>query len=343
MIKPFRERNLKLIAVVAGVVIVGAVLAALNFAKLPFDRKDTYYAALANANQLSTGEYVTIAGVKVGTVASEALEGDYVRLKFEVDPGTHFGTSTTLEVKVLSPLGQEYVQLVPKGTGTMQPGQTIPLDRTFGSPTVVSTVSQLGSETAQIDQQQLAKAISVTSGDLAGTSPAATAAVIHGLGSLSSVIEDRQSQLTDLVDEAQSVVATLNAHQAPLVTLIGQSTLVLQVVEARQAAINSLLSATQNLGHEISGILTDPRANLSALLANLDTVSGVLAKDSSSLGAAIPALAGFSRYIANATGNGPYFDAVAPLLFITDSVVAHCDQPGVVTDSNVITGTGCSD
>ncbi|MCU4186677.1 MCE family protein [Acidiferrimicrobium sp. IK] len=344
MTKPFRERNLKVIAVVAAAVILCAVLGALNFAKLPFSHEDRYYAELANANQLSKGEYVTIAGVKIGTIAGEALEGNYVRLSFDVDPGTHLGTGTTLQVKVLSPLGQEYVQLTPKGSGTMRPGQVIPLTRTFGSPTVVSTLSQLGGEAGQIDQQQLAKAMAVASGDLAGTDPAATAAVIHGLGSLSNVISQRQSQLVDLVNQAQAVVANLNAHQAPLVTLIGQSTLVLQVVEQRRAAIDGLLSSTQTLSREISSIVTDRHANLGALLGNLQAVSAVLAKDANSLGAAVPALAGFSKYLANATGNGPYFDAVAPALFLTDSVIAQCDKPGAVTNSSPVSPTvnGCA-
>lgn len=342
MIKPFRERNIKVIAVVALVAIAAALVLALNFARLPFTAKDHYYADLADAGQLTHGEYVTIAGVKIGTISGLALQGDHVRLSFAVNPGTRFGNTTTLQVKVLSPLGQEYVQLSPAGPGRMRPGQTIPIARTFGSPTIVGAVSQLGGEVSQIDQGQLARSLGVVNQDLSGVPPSATAAAIHGLGALSQVIADRQDQLASLVTQARSVTATLTAHQQPLVTLIGQSTLVLQVIQSRKAAIDSLLASTQSLGRQVSSILTDPKANLSAILGNLQTISGVLAKDSSSLGAAIPALAGFSKYIGSATGNGRYFDAVAPSLFITDSVIAQCSQPGQITDSNVLTGAGCN-
>ena len=338
--KPFRERNVKVLAVVAAVALVAAVVVAFNFSRL-FGSTDRYYADMADAGQLVKGENVEIAGVKVGTIAGTSLQGNHVLLSFDVDHGVSLGSTTRLQVKVLSPLGQEYIQLVRSGTGTMRPGQTIPIGRTFGSPSIVGTVTQFGSEVSQINQQQLARALTVAEQDLAGTSPSVTAAAIHGLGALSTVISDRQNQLSNLVAEAQQVTATLDAHQQPLLTLIGQSTLVLQVVEARKADIDNLLASTQSLSRQISSILTDPHANLGALLGNLQAVSAVLAKDSSSLGQTIPVLAGFSKYIANATGNGPYLDAVAPALLITDNVIAECAKPGADTDSNVLTGQGC--
>ncbi|MCU4186138.1 MCE family protein [Acidiferrimicrobium sp. IK] len=338
--KPFRERNVKIVAVVAAVVLVAAVLVAFNFGRL-FNTTDRYYADLADAGQLVKGENVEIAGVNVGTINGATLQGNHVVLSFNVKHGIPLGSTTTLQVKVLSPLGQEYIQLDRSGPGTMRPGQTIPIERTFGSPSIVGTVTQFGTEVSQINQQQLAKALTVAEQDLAGTSPSATAAAIHGLGALSKVIADRQDQLSSLVAEAQQVTATLDAHQQPLLTLIGQSTLVLQVVEARKTDIDNLLASTQSLSRQVSSILTDPKANLSALLANLQTVSGVLAKDSASLGQTIPILAGFSKYVTNATGNGPYLDAVAPTLLIADNVIKECSKPGADTDSNVLTGQGC--
>jgi hypothetical protein len=55
-------------------------------------------------------------------------------------------------------------------------------------------------------------------------------------------------------------------------------------------------------------------------------VSAFLAKDDNSLSSAIPLLAAFDRYTANATGSGPFADVVAPTLVLPDNLIAQCAQ-----------------
>ena len=340
--KPFRERNTTTVGVVAAIVVAVALLTALNFSRLPFERTSTYYADLANADQLVKGEYVTISGVKVGTVVGLKLEGAKVRLTMHLNRGLHLGDHTSLAVKVLSPLGQEYAQLSPSGGGSMPPGATIPLARTTVSPGIVATVTHLGEETGQINSAQLAQALTVATQDSSATDPAALASALSGLSRLSSYVASRQDQLQSLLTSASSVVTTLNAHSGNIVTLIGQSTLVLQVVEARKTDIDNLLASVQTLSHEISTVLTNPDANLSALLANLQAVAGVLSKDSSTLASSIPVLRSFATYVTNATGSGPYLDAIAPTVLVPDNLIVQCGKPGADTDSNPLTGPGCN-
>lgn len=326
--KPFRERNVTVIGIVSAVVLLAAVLVSLNFTRLPFNSQVTYHADLARAGQLVSSEEVTIAGVKVGTVKHLSLQGNHIRLDFTVNPSVHLGSRTTLTVKVLSVVGQEYVQLDSAGGGRMRPGDTIPLSRTFGTGTLVDTLNQLGGEIGQIDQAQLQKALEVGNQDLSGTSPAATAAVISGLGRVSDAINSRQAELSQLVNETEAVTQTLSDHKDQLVALIGQSNLILQVVEQRRTDLANLLSSVTSLSHEISSLVTDKHADLGSFLASLNTVAGVLAKDSDALGQTLPLAAGLGKYLANATGNGPYVDADAPTFLLPDTVVAGCQLPG---------------
>ena len=108
------------------------------------------------------------------------------------------------------------------------------------------------------------------------------------------------------------------SHQ--LFDLFGQSDLVLSVLEQRRAAIRQLLTATSTLSQQITSILSVNRPQLTTLLQDLQSVSAVLAKDSNDFGQAIPVLAAFSRYAANATGSGAFVDAVGAHL-------AHPRQP----------------
>ena len=50
-------------------------------------------------------------------------------------------------------------------------------------------------------------------------------------------------------------------------------------------------------------------------------MSAVLAKDSNDFGQAIPVLAAFSRYSANATGSGAFVDVSVPTLLIPDNLL----------------------
>jgi phospholipid/cholesterol/gamma-HCH transport system substrate-binding protein len=342
--KPFRERNQKAVAVGSAAVIVAAVLLALNFSKLPVaPRTDRYHADLADAGQLVKGEEVTIAGVRVGTIEGLHLEGAHVRLDFDVSSGTQLGTRTALRVKILSALGQEYAQLTPAGPGRLPPGSTIPLSRTSGTQTLIGTVNDLGSEVGRIDIAQLQQALRVTADNVTATSPAQTAAVIAGIGRLSVIVADRQNQLAQLVTQAQSVTATIAAHRNQLVDLVGQSDLVLQVLQQRQADIKALLDAIAPLSQRISQVLTDKDANLGTLLANLNTVTANLAHESGSITAALPLVAAFTKYAANATGSGPFADGITPTLLIPDNIIEQCAKPGALSatpTANV--NNGCS-
>lgn len=338
--KPFHERNPRAVGAVCLGLAVLAVVGALTFSKLPFfDSATPYHADLANAGSLVAGEQVTLAGTRIGTITGLHLAGDHVRLDFQIQPSVHLGRNTSLAVKVLSPLGQEYVELTSHGPGTMSAGSTIPASRTSGTQTILSTLNQTGTTLGAIDEKQLARALATASADLSGTSPAAVAAAVTGLGRLSDIIAQRQVQLRQLVSAADQVTSTLNANRGQLLDLIGQGNLVLQVVEQRRAQIKQTLEAATNLANRITSII-GRQSGVATMLANLRSASAVLAHDSGTLSKALPLLAGLSTYLANATGSGPFFDAIAPTLLIDDHLIAECSPPGVTPPYNFLS-QGC--
>ena len=63
-------------------------------------------------------------------------------------------------------------------------------------------------------------------------------------------------------------------------------------------------------------------------------VSAILAKDSNDFGQAIPVLAAFSRYSANASGSGAFVDVSVPTLLIPDNLAVQCSAPGAMPSKN---------
>ncbi|MGI8492621.1 MAG: MCE family protein [Acidimicrobiales bacterium] len=323
--KRFRERNQTIVGLITGGILLAAALLAINVSKLPLINNDVaYHADFANAAGLESGDLVTIAGVKVGTISGLSLRGDRVRVTFKVAGGTKLGSTTEAVGKVLTPVGQEYMELVPSGGGRLEAGGVIPTSRTHIPATLISNLYQLTQQTEQINLPQLVQALNTTTATLQGTPSSATAAALSGLARFSQILADRQQQLATLVNDGAQLTGVLSQRSGELVDLIGQSDLVLKVLDQRRQAIKALLDSTSSLSQQLTSLLANNRPQLTALLANLQTVSAVLAKDDTTIGNALPLLAAFDRYTANATGSGPFADLAVPTMLIPDNVIAQC-------------------
>lgn len=325
--RKFREMNLFVVAAISAVVLIIAALLALNFSKLPLVSSErTYQADLASAVGLDKGNVVTIAGVRVGAVTGLALHGSVARVTFTVSGGPRLGVDTRLDVKILNPVGVEYLELTPAGPGQLH--SPIPQSRTTIPGTLISDLNELTTETQQTNLNQVVQSLEVLTQTFAANTPAETKAAIDGVARLSAVFAARQSEVADLIDQADQLTSELNSHNAQLVDLLGQADLVLQVLNERKAAIDNLLSTTTGLTAQLNHLIVDDRSVLDPMLVNLQAVSAFLAKDSSNLGQAIPLLAAFSRYSANVTGSGPFADFVAPTLVVPDNLIAQCSKLG---------------
>ncbi len=333
--KRFSERNRIVIAVIGSALLLVVALGAINFSKLPLINDNTGYgAAFADSAGLVQGDPVSVAGVDVGTVSGLSLSGSHVLVSFTVHNGVHLGDQTTAAAKVLTPLGQEYLDLEPAGTGQMGAGAVIPQSRTKETQTIVSTIRAGANVVQGINLQQLEQALSVTNQDLEAVPPGATSSLLKGLSQLSDVIASRSGELAQLVQNVSQLTATLQQHGTQLFSLIGQSDLVLQVLNQRHAAIDELLKSTASLTQQLQALLAAHQAQVGPLLSDLQTVSGVLAKDGSDIEAAVPLLTAANKYLANVTGSGAFGDFVMPAGLIPDNIIAQCSKPGAVNPVN---------
>jgi phospholipid/cholesterol/gamma-HCH transport system substrate-binding protein len=100
---------------IIGVVVIVAALAATAMAYLNPTGQTGYTAHLPNSGGVRVGDQVRIAGIPVGKVTSVRLAGAVVEMKFDVKGSVAVGSESTLDIKLLTPLGGHYVALDPKG------------------------------------------------------------------------------------------------------------------------------------------------------------------------------------------------------------------------------------
>ena len=157
MSKPFRERNPVVIGAISISVIVLMLLAAFRAQDLPLiGGGDRYTAAFTEAGGLKPEDEVRIAGVRVGKVETVELDGDHVKVTFRVKTDSAFGTETGAAIKVKTVLGAMYLSLEPAGSGQLEEGDEIPVERTSSPFDVVEAFSGLA-ETAAGDRHRPAR------------------------------------------------------------------------------------------------------------------------------------------------------------------------------------------
>jgi phospholipid/cholesterol/gamma-HCH transport system substrate-binding protein len=157
--RQFRDMNPVPIGVISIIVLLGMVVLSFNLTKLPFASGHTYSAAFSEAAGLRTGDQVQVGGVVVGKVDAVSLEGTHVKVGFRItNSAVHLGTQTTASIEIATLLGNKYLALTPKGTGSLSSSREIPIAQTSSPYDVEPALQGLANTVGKINTKQLATA-----------------------------------------------------------------------------------------------------------------------------------------------------------------------------------------
>ncbi|MEU4496280.1 MlaD family protein [Streptomyces sp. NPDC023998] len=268
-----RAQLLAFAAVTAvGVSYVGARYTGL--ADLLLDRGYTVRAEFAESGGIFPGAEVTYRGVPVGRVGELRLGGgDGVSVGLDIEDGAQIPADTLAVVANRSAVGEQYVDLQPRGTSgpylkdgsVIARGDTrVPLPTTDLVLSLDRLVNSVGKDDLRITVDELGKAFAGTGPHLSRLVDSGNNLVESASASLPqtvSLIEDSRTVLKTQVDKGSaiksfsrdlaSLTAQLKSSDTDLRRLIGSSTPAAQEV-------NSLLKANEThlpvlLGNLISG------------------------------------------------------------------------------------------
>ncbi|MFI7384985.1 MCE family protein [Streptomyces sp. NPDC049813] len=309
-LKPVRERNPVAVAVVGLVVLALIGLAAMNASSLPLVGGGTTYTAdFSEAAGLGDDDEVRIAGVKVGTVTGVALDGNKVKVSFEIeDDSTWIGDRTTAAIAIKTLLGEKYVALDPVGGERQNPDNRIPLSRTTSPYDVTEAFEDLSGTIDEIDTKQLAASFETISETFKDSPPDVKAAV-KGLSALSKTVSTRDTELARLLAGSKKLTKTLQTKKSSFETLIDDGGSLLGELKKRRTAIKALLSGSEALGRELGGLVDDNETQLEPTLKALGRVTDVLEKNQGKLDKTLALVGPYYRLIGNTLGNGRWFDS----------------------------------
>ncbi|KAA9151558.1 MCE family protein [Amycolatopsis acidicola] len=305
--KALRERNQAAVGAVTLVLIVLVSMVSYFSDDLPLlGTGTTYQAYFSESAGLEPDNEVQVAGVKVGEVSSVALQGKKVLVKFKVE-NTRVGDQTTAGIEIKTLLGEKYLALTPKGSGTQSPDSPIPVERTTTPFQLQDAFQQLSSTVGDINTQQLAQSFDAVSDALKDT-PEPLKNTLNGLSALSKTVSSRDQELSTLLNNTSQVSKTLADRNTQLTQVINDGNLLLSELQQRRDAISALLKGTQDLSAQLSGLVADNREQLRPTLEKLGDVTDVLQQNQDNLGRSLQLLAPFTRVGTNATGNGRWFE-----------------------------------
>lgn len=308
MSSPVESRALR--GLVGTVLIALVVLASLNLNRLPIvGNSDIIHAEFAEAGGLQGGDSVMVSGAEIGKVRDVALQDGVVVADLVLtDPDVELGAETKARIVTITLLGRAAVELVPAGAGALEPGDTIPVDRTDSPYNITSALNQLTTESGQIDKAALQQAIDQASSVLDGSSKSVGPA-LKGITSLSRAIAANDAELETLLSRASRVTDVLAGRDQQIASLLTSGESLLSELDARQRVVDSILVSARTLARELRLVLQENAKVIGPALEELNRIVAVLNRNKKAIQGTITGLRGYATAFGDAASTGPWFDA----------------------------------
>ncbi len=305
---------------------------------------DDYAVELADATGLVPRNDVRLDDVVVGRVTSVKVDGLAAHVGFEVDPDYHLPAGTGVEVRQTSVLGENYLELVPQGSGRLEPGSTIPLERSRRRVDLEDVVSVAGELTAQVNVDNINRVLAGVDRGI-GSDPARLQRFFDTSAGAADAFAASKDDLARTIESIDSLSASLAPDTDTYADAIARFAGGAEALAKSNDQLAPFIDRVGALSGEFSGLLDrnnvkmvkafsqiEPR--LTELLGNLDEVVGV-----------VNGLYGFNKGWSCVT-DGLYLNFVFPLtpeLATLDLSPDRCANPdagprGRQTQQIVVTG-----
>ncbi|WP_395310744.1 MCE family protein [Mycobacterium sp. AMU20-3851] len=270
-----------------------------------------YQARFAEAGGLSTGNDVTLSGIKVGSVSDIKLDNGDALVTFTLAGKYGLGSETQAHIRTGTLLGERVLALQPEGSGRMRGLDEIPLSRTSSPYSLTDAVGELTTNTAGTDTESLNQSLDTLSQTIDQIAPQ-LGPTFDGLSRLSKSLNNRNESLSDLLRSAGDVTGVLSKRSEQVNTLILNANDLVGVLNDRRQAIVDLLANTSQVSKVLSGVVADNEAQLKPALDRLNSVSAVLEKNRDNIAKALPGLAKYELTQGETVSNGFYYSAFIP-------------------------------
>jgi phospholipid/cholesterol/gamma-HCH transport system substrate-binding protein len=305
--KSFAERNRLVVGTVGIVAVAGAVLASLEYQKLPFlDRGKSVSAYFADAGGLRTDNTVEVSGYPVGKVSSIELDGPGVLVKFKVDNNIRFGNRTEAAIKTKGLLGSKFLDVLPRGEGRLE--GPIPIERTMSPYQLPDALGDLATTISGLNTNRLSESLDTMAQTFADT-PAEFRNAMKGVARLAQTLDERDAQLRSLLGNAAKATGVLAKRSDQIVSLVRDTNAVLAQLRTQSAALDHIWANISAVSRQLQGFIAENRQQLRPALDKLNGVLAIVENRKEQVKKAIPLINSYVMSLGESLSSGPFFKA----------------------------------
>ncbi|MBB5162308.1 MCE family protein [Mycobacterium sp. AZCC_0083] len=251
------------------------------FGQFRFDSRVSFHAVFTNVSGLKGGNFVRIAGVEVGKVKDMTLHKDgTVTVDFAIDKGLVLTDGTKAAVRYENLIGDRYLSLEegPGSVRKLQPGQTIPLDRTSPALDVDALIGGFRPLFRALDPDQ----VNALSGQLlkvfqgqGGT----IASVLSQTSALTTTLAGRDQLIGQVITNLNTVLGTFATHDEQFSQGLGNLSQLVKELADRKTDIATGTAYINAAARSIADLLSVARQPIKEAVAQTDRFAGQIEAD----------------------------------------------------------------
>ncbi|SRX93722.1 MCE family protein [Rhodococcus jostii RHA1] [Mycobacterium shimoidei] len=279
---------------------------------------DIYHVEIANVGTLESNSPVMIDDVVVGSVGDMRVHGWHADLEISVKPDVVIPANAVASVGQTSLLGSMHLELNPPlgepPRGRLQPGATLPLNRSSTYPSTEQTLSSLSVIVNGGGLGQIQDIVHNFSAALSGRE-GAVRDLITRLDKFVGTLDAQRDSLVASIQELNRLAGTFAAERDVISEALRKIPPALDVLNRERPRLTTALERLRVFSNTATGLINDAQADLVKNLQNLEPTLRGLADVGDDLGIA---LAGaptfpFPQYFIDRAVRGDYFNLFAEL------------------------------
>ncbi|TLF80783.1 MlaD family protein [Nocardia cyriacigeorgica] len=271
---------------VTGLLAAAIVLAASAVIYVVPLGKNTYSAFLPDAGSIRAGDDVRIAGISVGEVRGLELTDDAVRMSFTVRDDVFVGDQTTLDIRMLTPIGGHYIALTPGGTERLG-AEPLPAAQVRLPYSLMEAMQDARRPIAGIDGDTLRRSMSDLSAALTA-SPASVSTLTDALSTMVGMLDRQHRDVQQALAVADEYLAVLRDTRRVIGDMLDKIGLMETQVLARRGEVLEALRIASEFFARLAAVEPAWRTTLEPLADKLVAAVPQL----QDLGARLAAVAG---------------------------------------------------
>jgi phospholipid/cholesterol/gamma-HCH transport system substrate-binding protein len=292
---------------IVGVVVIVAALAVTAMAYLNPTGQTGYTAHLPNSGGVRVGDQVRIAGIPVGKVTSVRLDGAVVEMKFDIKGSVVVGSQSTLDIKLLTPLGGHYMALDPKGDIPL--GRNVIPPQRVALPFEVNDIIQAATPLIKEVNGQVIHDTFTEVANAANTYPDAVRDLLRSANALTMSMSKSTADFHRSLDFTNNGLRAAVAERKQLITLFEQMDVLGKMYTSKTVDIVEFFSLLNELARMLDRVTVSYGREVAPIVNGLEDITDTLGAHPERWGQALDGLGQTLNIVMPMlSGNGVVFD-----------------------------------